>query len=145
MLLLCDYSILKRFSYYHTLFIIIHCSDVRAPITPTYHKDLFPGGARRKTGVGWCHHMGHAWVLLHHGKKTYFCIFIRDHFCATKKQCNCTQPLKRYKNPPCFNTFSHFLWYHGVSKAEVHFRFFFLPKQPLTTGGVPTGSKNTKF
>ena len=53
------------------------------------------------------------WVMLGSSftmvKKYCFDIFIQDHFCATKKQCNCTQPLKKYKNPPCFNTFSHFL------------------------------------
>ena len=51
-------------------------------------------------------------------------------------------PLKDTKILPVS---THFHIFSGVSKAEAHFRFFFLPKQPLTTGGVPTGPKNTEF
>ena len=65
------------------------------------------------------------WVMLGSSftmvKKYCFDIFIQDHFCATKKQCNCTQPPVSTHFLSCFESWSSFQVLL-LAKATSHYR-----------------------
>ena len=75
------------------------------------------------------------WVMLGSSftmvKKNSLLLFHSESLLCNKNQCNCTQPLRKYKYPPSFNTFSHYLWCFEswssiqvllLAKATSHYR-----------------------